>query len=145
MATFYGTNANLINAGGRPPQVNVDQIGGKLHCLRETFTYAAQAAASTLVLFGADKFPKGARFAFGLATTTDSTGSATLAFGIAGATGKYKTAAAITTTNVPQIFGVGAAINTELTAAETIIITTADASLPASGTLYVDWFYTIQD
>jgi hypothetical protein len=80
--------------------------------------------------------------------TSVTTGSATVALGIVGTIGKYRAAAAITSADVWVGSGVGTAngvvtanIGVRLTAAEQIIMTTASASLPASGRLLIRAIY----
>ena len=69
-------------------------------------------------------------------------GTATVAIGVAGATGKYR-AAAIFTAAAPTLFGVSTAADDDaLTAEETVLLTIAAASLPGSGTGYVDLYYS---
>jgi hypothetical protein len=59
--------------------------------------------------------------------------SATIAIGVSGATGKYRTAATFTTANTPTLFGNAAAMDdAALTSAETVLATIAVAGLPNS-------------
>lgn len=105
---------------------------------RATINLAAQTTSDTLLLA---KLAPGETFAYGVLTSTASLGTSTLAIGIAGTTGKYRTAATFTATDTPTLFGnaaqVGAA-DPALSATENVIGTIAVASLPASGTLIVD-------
>lgn len=135
MANFNGTNMAKIAAGTTVPP---GFANGTVRCFAETFTYAAQAAGSTLTV---GKLPKGAVPLYGALSTDTSTGSATLAVGISGTAAKYKAAGAHTTVDTPVIFGKSAALNAALTAEETIIVTTAADALPATGTLTVTFFY----
>jgi len=66
--------------------------------------------------------------------------SATVAIGITGTTGKYR-AAAVKTSVVPEVFGPSAGMAT-LAADEEIFITIGAASLPSSGTLVVDLYFS---
>ena len=69
-------------------------------------------------------------------------GTATVAIGISGATGKYRTAA-IFTAAAPTLFGNSTAADDDaLTAEETVLLTIAAASLPGSGTAYVDLYFS---
>jgi len=105
---------------------------------RATINLATQTTSDTL-LFA--RLNPGETFAYGVLTSTVSLGTSTLAVGIAGTTGKYRTAATFTATDTPTLFGnaaqVGAA-DPGLSAVESVIGTIAVASLPASGTLIVD-------
>lgn len=113
---------------------------GKVRAYTDTITFAEQAEGSTIVLFG-QRIPKGSVF-LGAVTTASATagGTATLAFGIAGATGKYR-AAAVHTTTAPTLFGVHAAHGAATTIDEQVAVTTAAAALPASGTLTVTMLF----
>jgi hypothetical protein len=64
-----------------------------------------------------------------------------VAIGIAGATGKYRAAAAFTATDTPTLFGVGDAVGEALAGEEVVFLTIGAASLPASGTLRVMFVY----
>lgn len=124
---------------GYKPVATVNQA--RLKRLRGLFTYATQTTSDTLVI---GNLPVGATFAFGAITTSVSTSTATLAVGITGTTGKYRAAGAVTTTDVPQLFGLAsAAAGSPLTAEEQVFLTIGTASLPASGTLVVDIFYSL--
>lgn len=106
--------------------------GARVKVISATITYAAQASGSTLTI---GDIPQGAVIESVRLTTSASTGTATLAVGIAGDTTKYKSASTVTTVNRPQLYGDAETIMTPTTALETIIITTGTAALPASGTL----------
>ena len=147
MATYLSTelagSANQTSVPvGYKPRATV--YGARLKRMRATFTYATQTT-SDILQFG--NLPAGATFAFGLITTSVSMGTATLAIGISGTTGKYKAAgSAITATDTPTLFGIATiagAADPALTAEETLIGTIGTASLPASGTLVVDTFYSM--
>ena len=59
------------------------------------------------------KVPAGYRFAFGIINGSATFGaSATVAIGIAGATGKYRTAAVFHRNGSPTLFGVSTALRT---------------------------------
>lgn len=140
LSTELGGSANQTSAPtGYKPAATVYQA--RLKRLRATFTYATQTTSDTLVI---GDLPAGATFAFGAITTSVTTSTATLAVGISGTTGKYKAAAAVTTTDVPQLFGLASANSASpLSATEQVYITIGTASLPASGTLTVDLFYSM--
>lgn len=144
MAAYYSTdmtgsaNQTSIPTGYKPAAT---VYGARLKRLRGLFTYATQTTSDTLII---GNLPAGATFAYMLITTSASTSTATLAVGISGSTGKYKAAGAVTTTDVPQIFGIASAVSqSPLSAEEQVFITIGTASLPASGTLVVDLFYSL--
>lgn len=140
LSTELGGSANQTAAPlGYKPTANAH--GARMKRLRGTFTYNTQTTSDTLVI---GVLPAGATFAGGNITTSASTGSATLAVGISGTAAKYKAAAAVTTADVPQPFGLAARMaDSPLSADETLIVTIAGASLPASGTLVIDVYYSV--
>ena len=116
-------------------------VGGRLRRHRATITLAGQLTSDTIVI----AIPKkGDAFAYGVLNSTVTLGASTIAIGITGTTGKYRTAATFTATNTPTLFGNNAAVAEVdgLTGDETVFITTATAALPGSGTLVVDMFYS---
>lgn len=133
------TQASAVAAGYRPA---ASVYGARLKRLRATVNLAAQTTSDTLLL---GILPAGATFAFGVLNSTVSLGSSTLAIGIAGTTGKYRAAAAFTSTDTPTFFGTAAqaGLASPLTAEESVIGTIAAANLPASGTLVVDLYYSM--
>lgn len=144
MAAYYSTelggsaNQTSIPVGLKPAAT---VYGARLKRLRATFTYATQTTSDTLIV---GSLPTGATFAFGVINTSASTSTATLAIGISGTTGKYRAAAAQTTTDTPTFFGPAAqASASPLSAEEQVFITIGTASLPASGTLVVDLYYSL--
>ena len=141
LSTELGGSANQTAAPtGYKPSASV--YGGRVRRLRGTFTYNTQTTSDTLTV---GTLPAGATFVSGAITTSASTSTATLAIGITGTTGKYRAAAAVTTTDVPQLFGTAATVGaaSPLSAEEQVIVTIGTASLPASGTLVVDLFYSM--
>ena len=142
-AELSGTNgasgSTLTTAPvGYKPRATV--YGARLKRLRATFTLSATAVTTsdTLVV---GNLPAGATFAFGVLTA-----SATLAIGTSGSTGKYRTAATFTTADTPTMFGNTAAVGAAdpaLSAEEQVIVTVGTASLPTSGTLVVDMYYSL--
>lgn len=142
LSTELGGSANQTAAPvGYKPRATV--YGARLKRIRATVTFATQTTSDTLVL---GVLPAGATFAFGIVNTTVTTSTATLAIGIAGTTGKYRAAAAVTSVDTPVLFGTAAtqgAADPALSAEETVIGTIGTASLPASGTLVVDLYYSM--
>lgn len=135
MAQFFAANATKVFNTNPPVKVSPSGRGGEVRVLTDTVTYAAQASGDTIVV-GGGKLPLGAVVLGGFLTTSVTTGSATLAVGISGTAAKYKAAAAVTTTDVPQWFGIASgALGDGITAEEQILLTIGGASLPGSGTL----------
>jgi hypothetical protein len=142
LSTELGGSANQTAAPvGYKPRATV--YAARLKRMRGTFTYNTQTTSDTLVV---GNLPAGATFAFGAITTSASTSTATLAVGISGSTGKYKAAGAVTTTDQPQLFGLAAVVGAAdpaLSAEEQVFVTIGTASLPGSGTLVVDLYYSM--
>ena len=139
MTVFYAPEIAKLIAGsgtvGTPAQGFTD---GTLRAQTAVVTMATQTTSDTIVV-GA--LPKGSIFLYGILNNSATMGaSATVAIGITGTTGKYR-AAATKTTTTPEVFGVGGNHGVVLTAAETVFITIAVASLPASGTFSVTLVY----
>lgn len=138
-----GTTTGLSTSAavGYKPKASV--YGARLKRMRATITLASQTTSDTLQL---GNLPAGAVFAFGVLTTDTSLGSSTLAIGISGTAAKYKAAATFTSTDTPTLFGKAAQVaasDAGLSAEETVIGTIAAATLPASGTLVVDMYYSM--
>lgn len=137
-----GTTTGLSTSAGVGYKPRASVYGGRLKRLRATITLASQTTSDTLAL---GNLPAGAVFAFGVITSTVSLGTSTLAVGISGTTGKYRTAATFTATDTPTTFGNAAQVaqsDAGLSAEEAVIGTIATANLPASGTLIVDLYYS---
>ena len=142
LSTELGGSANQTAAPtGYKPRATV--YGARLKRLRATFTLATQTTSDTLVI---GNLPVGATFAFGVIVSSVSLGSSTLAIGITGTTNKYRAAAAFTAVDTPTLFGpasvIGAA-DPALAADEQVFATIAGASLPASGTIVIDLYYSM--
>ena len=142
MTVFYGINTTARNIAVNNPLAQLDgsQQGGNVRVYHEVITLATQTTSDTIVV----AYPsKGETFLRGWLTTTVTLGTATLAVGITGTTGKYRAAAVLTATDTPTPFAVAANMIAsgaipKLTADETVFLTIGTASLPASGTLVVD-------
>jgi hypothetical protein len=110
-------------------------VGGKLEVLaQERFTLASDIAGSYAI---GPIIPAGAVPLLGIICSTVSLGSSTIAIGITGTLGKYRTAAVFTAVDTPTLFGNASVLGTALIAAEQLQLTVAVASLPASGTLHI--------
>jgi hypothetical protein len=140
MTVFYGTQMNGLRNTVPQSLPAVADVHGRVRCFNETVTLASQTTSDTIEVA---KLPKGARVLYGVLTTDTSLGTATVAIGISGNTGKYRAAATFTATNAPTFFGVAANVGQALSAEEIVFITIGTASLPASGTLRVMMFYTV--
>jgi hypothetical protein len=139
--TTTGTTIASAVATGYKPKATV--YGARVKRMRATITLATQTTSDTLN-FG--NLPAGATFAYGILTSSVSLGTSTLAIGITGTTGKYRAAATFTAVDTPTFFGpatiVGAS-DPALSADENVFGTIATASLPGSGTLVVDLYYSM--
>lgn len=143
LSTELGGSANQTSAPvGYKPRATV--YGGRVKRLRGTFTLNTQTTSDTLVI---GNLPAGATFAFGVITASATLGaSATVAIGISGSTGKYRAAATFTSADTPTLFGTAATIGAAdpaLSAEEQVFVTIGTASLPGSGTLVIDLYYSM--
>lgn len=134
------TNA-LAVATSPATKVGPHAHGGRVRIISETFTYATDVVGSYAI--GGGLIPVGARVIDAYFVTSVTTGSATLALGISGTTAKYISAAAVTTANSRTVTVNQAALLTEITTAEQLLLTVAAASLPASGTLRIVLTYVV--
>ena len=136
MATLYGAQMTKVNAGTPTDPGFVD---ASVRTFLEVVTLASQATTDTVVVA---RLPKGAVLR-GARIMTDTTlgGTATIAIGITGTTGKYRAAATFTATDTWEEIGQAADFHTALSAEEEVFITIAAAALPASGTLLVQFDY----
>lgn len=142
LSTELGGSANQTSAPtGYKPRATV--YGGRLKRLRGSFTLNTQTTSDTLTI---GNLPAGATFAFGVLTSSVSLATSTLAIGISGTTGKYRAAAVFTATDTPTPFGTAATVGASdpaLSAEEQVIATIGTASLPGSGTLVIDLYYSM--
>jgi hypothetical protein len=137
MAVLYGREMTKL----RVDPITVPDPGSvdaTVKCFHEVVTYATQTTSDTIEVA---RLPKGASFLYGVLNTSVTTATATVAIGITGTTGKYRAAAAKTTT-VPEVFGLTAGQSAVTADEEIVFITIGTASLPASGTMTVDLYYT---
>lgn len=137
--TTSGLTQQTAVATGYKPAASV--VGGVVHRVRATIQLAGQLNTDTLFL---GNIPNGATFAYGLLTASVSLGASTLAIGVAGSLAKYRAAGVLTVIDTPTLFGNTAqvALASPLSADEPVVASIGAASLPASGTLVVDLFYT---
>jgi len=137
MATQYGTQMSKLRVA---PQAVPDPgfVDGTLRVFCEEIALSGQPTTDTIEVA---RLPKGAIPLYGVLLTDTSLGTATVAIGISGDIGKYRTAATFTVTDAPTLFGAAAAAGEALTGEEIVSLTIGTAALPASGTLRVMFFY----
>lgn len=140
MTVYYGDQMTKLRNTTPRAAPSVSLVGGRLRTWHEHVTLATQTTSDTIEV---GWLQKGSVFQYGLLLADTSLGSTTVAIGITGTTGKYRTAATFTTTNQPVLFGNLAASGVALTADEIIFLTLGAASLPGSGSLDIMFFYTI--
>jgi len=138
MAQTYATE--VAGLGTTPTTKSNGAVqGGRIRRFRATVTMAAQASGDTIVLANV---PAGYAFAYGVVNASATLGTATLAVGIDGTAGKYRTAATFTAA-APTLFGNSTAVDDDpLSASEEVIATVGTAALPGSGTLIVDLYFS---
>ncbi|MBV5325382.1 MAG: hypothetical protein J0626_08995 [Rhodospirillaceae bacterium] len=140
MATQYGTQMGRLRNSAPVDLPLAGDVHGRVRVFNEKVVLAAQPTSDIIEVA---RLPKGARVLYGLLDSTVSLGSATLAVGIAGTTAKYRAAAVFTAVDTPTLFGPAAVAGEPLASEEIVILTIAAAALPASGTLRVMIFYTL--
>lgn len=130
-------NASSAATGAGSDLVPSANLGGKLRVAHAVYNYATDAQGVYTIPIRVPRSAVVMEVAF---NTSVSTGSATVAIGIAGAPAKYRAAAAITTTDTWVTTGaatpgtlLNAVAGVPLAAEEQLIMTTAAATMPASG------------
>src|ERR1035437_9078883 len=109
MTVFYGTTMSKLDST-TPSTPSPGQVHGSVRCFSESVNLATLYAIGTAAPTTTDTIeigflPKGSVFLYGVLNTSVTMGaSATVAIGIAGTTGKYRTAAVITA-QAPEVFG----------------------------------------
>ncbi len=146
MARGYAAEQVGVLDGTLLPAAKADGrlVNAKLRVFQATLDLSASttkiASGDDNVLF---KIPKGHHpVAIALLGSATMGGTATLAIGITGATGKYRAAAIHTATTLTFSMLSAAADDAPLAADETILLTIAAADLPSSGILQVFFFCT---
>lgn len=144
MASFYvlelggvsGTSGVTGSVDGLPAYKSSAPLGeqARIRVSRGSYTLTG-TAVTTADILQLCILPAGGLFQFGLITEGVSLGTSTVAIGITGTTGKYRTAAVSTAVDAPVVFGLAAimANQTPLVGDERIIGTIAVASLPVTG------------
>ena len=140
MATQYGLQMGRLRNTAPVDLPMAGDVHGRVRCFNEKVTLASQPTADIVEVA---RLPKGARVLYGLLVSTVSLGASTLAIGVSGTTGKYRAATTFTTIDTPILFGPAASLGEPLATEEIVFLTIAAAPLPASGTLRVLIFYTL--
>lgn len=137
------------NVGGEPG------VGDRVRLHRSTIhldapfingtSNAVQWLTTDTALLVPGSMLRGSRFLYGVISTSLSLGTSTVAIGVSGAAGRYRTAAVLTAVDTPTLFGnvlTGLAAS-PLAADDNIIMTIAVASLPNTAThrLIVDLYF----
>ena len=139
MATYAAEGVNYANYNSTPPvMVDVDQWGGRLRVMYDSYTESAVGDAGSTIKVG--RLPKGARFQYGYVITSKSLLTAKYAITI----GSTEVCAARTHTNAtydPQFFGKNA--GTQLAAASDVTLTTSVAGTPGDAVIQVVIAYTV--
>lgn len=132
MTAFYSNE----QGGVASPIRLVDQGAvQQLSCVRRSFTLATQTVSDTLNF----TLPAGFRPCALRLDPSATLGSSTLAIGKSGTLGKYRAAATLT---APTWAALPLGASAKLAAPEDVIVTIAEASLPASGTLVIEFWGT---
>ncbi len=144
MALFYSSESANIAALPVVKQSNAG-YGARMQRFRGTIVFTATAITTADQIIVA-QVPAGYAFAYGILTSSVSLGTSTIAIGTAATIGKYRAAAVFTATDTPTTFGVATAVGTQaaLAADELIQVAVGVASLPTSGTLVVDLYFSRQ-
>lgn len=131
MTTRYGTTFTGTLDGAAPQVVPAAALAsGRLRHVTEIFSLASQASGDILVL---GKMPAGSVFKGVRITAGASLGTATIAIGIAGTTGKYRAAATFTAVDTPTVSASAATLaQGPLAADELVIATIGTAALPGT-------------
>lgn len=142
MALFYSSESANYAALPVVKQTNAG-YGAGLYRFRGTTVFSSPAITTADQIIIAN-VPAGYAFAYGILTSSVSLGTATIAIGTAASTGKYRAAAVFTAVDTPTLFGIAtqAGLQTALTADELIQIAVGVASLPTSGTLVADLYFS---
>ena len=138
MTTLYGTQmAKLRVAPQAVPEPGF--VDGTVRVFNEKIALSGQTTTDVIEVA---RLPKGAVPLYGLLLTDTSLGAATVAIGVSGNAGKYRTGGTFTVTDAPTPFGAAAGAGEALSAEESVFISIGAASLPVSGTLRVMFFYS---
>lgn len=138
MANTYSTEAALLQTTPKTFP-NAAYAQGRLKRSRNSITMASQASADTITCL---PLPIGHVFAFGVINASATLGSTTLKIGYSGTTEAYRADATFTTATA-TLFGLSPeSDNDPATSTVEPLITVGTATMPASGTLLVDFYYS---
>lgn len=146
MAKGYSKELVGVRDGSVVPGLKSDGrvVHSRHRVVRATFDLSqssvARASGDTNVI---GVIPKGHRFAGVRITSSVTLGSSTIAIGTAAAAAAYKAAGTFTAADTPTSFGLAAALAADPSDNDTeVLLTVGAATLPSSGILVVDLFYT---
>jgi len=147
MAVRYSREATGVLDGTRPPLSFNGAVQGDLRRMRASIDLATVGAvtASDQVVLG--ELPAGAAFAFGVLTCSVTLATSVVAIGT-GAThatnGQFRAAAVSTAVETPALFGITTGqIAAPSAAKAAVYLTVATATLPTTGIVNVDIFYSM--
>lgn len=139
MATVYGIQNTLAKQTVPPSMIAPNTWNAKVRCSIDEYEASSLASGSTIYM---QVLPKGAKVIGGW-LLTDALGSGVqISVGIVGTTAKYLALTTVNTANLKTDLGLIDALGVELTAEETIILTTATAA--ATGTIKLVILYTME-
>lgn len=132
------------NDGSKPTVKRTAACEGARLCRNIASINLADATYAVGDTIGLGKVPKGAEGISHRITSSVTLATSTVAIGIAGTTGKYRTAATFTAVDTPTLVGKASTLDdVALAADEDHIATIAVADLPAAGLLTIETFYTL--
>lgn len=139
MATYAAEGVNYANYNSTPQKmVGVDEWGGRLRVMYDSYTETAVGSAGSTIKFG--RLPKGARFQYGYVITSVSLSTAKYAITL----GSTEVCAARVHTDenfVPLFFGKNA--GTQLSEESDVTLTTSVANTPGTAVIQVAIVYTV--
>ena len=139
---FVNATSNAAGVNSAIGYIPSALLSGKARVAMAEFTCASDAQGTYTVPI---VLPRGARVLTMFLNASATMGaSATIAIGIAGATGKYRAAATYTSADTLTLVSLNAATGVVLTAAEQILMTVGAAALPSSGRLLIGFVYVIE-
>ena len=140
MATTYSNELETVLNTTPATFADGKVVGGRMRRYRATITLATHAIASVINL---TRVPEGSVFAYGVINSSVSLGTATIKIGDETTDDVYRALSTMTTANAPVMFGHSTGLAEGPIAAQKLVtLTTAVATLPASGTLVVDLYFS---
>ena len=138
--TTYGANFTIADNPTPATVLDSPKWGGKVRCVQDTVTLAAQYDAGSYLYVG--KVPIGAIPLFGIINYRTGSSTATLSIGSLTTATLFGSATALATTKTQVTYPT--VPNTKLTAITDILCLTADAALLTSDVLDVKLFYAVE-